>query len=384
MRKIFAAPRLTATRRMTPSNIGCNSGLARKPSAELASMTRKQKVMARNTATPKIVPIAPPVPAKHRRAADDDGGDGIERVGSRLDRIGVAASRLHREIEPGETGEEPAHDVSGKLGAIDADAGHVGRALVRADGVGGAADLGIAIGQPEGDDHDNQYDDRHWNLADQIEPCRRLAIPPAEGRRQFAEGVGRDPGEIAVDFAAGGRAHEQSEAAVDRSGRERHHDRLQAAVDDDQTVDEAAEKSDRDTERDPEHDLRRRAAHDLGGDRIHQRHQRADGEVDAAEKNGESLAHAQQHEGQSFVRILHEEVDGEALGVKGAVKKIERKKQGEREQRAGIPRNEVVQTLHVGCSGATARSSIGRLNALATIAVSVIAEPTSSRTIRPE
>src|ERR1700677_1271368 len=56
MRKIFAAPALTATRRMTPSNIGWSSGLARKPSGELASMMRKQKVMARSTATPKIVP----------------------------------------------------------------------------------------------------------------------------------------------------------------------------------------------------------------------------------------------------------------------------------------------------------------------------------------
>src|SRR5271156_628520 len=62
IRKILAAPTLTAMRRMTPSNIGWSRGLARNPSAELASTTRKQKVMARSTATPKIVPIAPPEP----------------------------------------------------------------------------------------------------------------------------------------------------------------------------------------------------------------------------------------------------------------------------------------------------------------------------------
>ena len=140
----------------------------------------------------------------------------------------------------------------------------------------------------------------------------------------------------------GRRAHEQSEAAVDRSGRERHDDRLQPAVDDDQTVDEAAEQA----------RSRRRArcrARSATASRcttseateFDQRHQRADREVDAAEQNGQRLRHAEQDERQRLVRVLHEEVDGEALGMKRAVEDVEREEQGEREQRAGIPRDEV-------------------------------------------
>ncbi len=154
--------------------------------------------------------------AEQRGAADDDGRDRVERVGAGLDRVGIAAAGLDGEVEAGEAGEQAAERIGGELGAVDPDARHVGGGLVGADRVAAAADLRVAVRDPDDQTMiDDQDDDRHRDAGDEVEPGRRIAAPPAIGGGKLGERVGRDPGQIAVDLAARRRAEEQRDAGED-------------------------------------------------------------------------------------------------------------------------------------------------------------------------
>ena len=239
-RNTRSAPMLTAARRMIPSNSGCSSGGDVEDAEEEGDHPQDERAEDRADRAAGA--------AEQRGAADHHRGDRVQRIGAGLRDVGIAGRGLDRQEQSAASGEEAAQREGGDLGAIDVEAGHIGRAFRRADRVDGAAGDRAAERHPDDQrDHGEQHE-RHRDPGEGREPGRGAVVEDVHGRGKVAERIGHRPVQIVVDLAARLRAQEQCNPDIDCAGRQRRDDRLNAAIDDDRAVEQAGQRADRETD----------------------------------------------------------------------------------------------------------------------------------------
>jgi hypothetical protein len=126
-----------------------------------------------------------------------------------------------------------------------------------------------------------------------------------------------------MHFTSGCRPQDEGEAHIDRACGEGRDDGLDAPIDDHAAIDETAGRTCRDTGCDAPGDLARTAVDEMTRDAAHERHDGADGKIEARHENGHSLGHGDERQGESLVGVLDQYLPGEAAGMVRLIEKIE-------------------------------------------------------------
>ncbi len=355
IRNTRAAPRLTASSRMTPWNKGCQSGGRSNTNKQVLDRAQHEGAEDRADRTADA--------AVERGAADHDRRDRVEGVGAADRSARLAGIGDEGQHQAGDRAQEAGQRIGRELGAADPDPGHIRRPFGGARGVAAAADHRAPERHPD-HDHDHREQDQR-------------------GRDYGEHLAGHEVGELLVDVAARDRPDQQRDAVVDGAGRERRDDRLQAPVDHDRAVDQTGRGACEQHDHDPERGLERPALDDRRGDAVGHHEHHADREVEAAGQDRQGLGHGDQREQHALVGRGLGDRHGQPGRIVADVEREHQHEQDDREQQAVVLDQPEAELAHQPalCSGS--RASIARLSALATMLCSLSASPSSSRTILP-
>ena len=291
----------TAMMTTAPTTMNCQK-------ASTFSITRPV-VSTAMISEPITVPVIDAGAAEEADAADDDRGDRGEE--QRVADDGGAGGEAQGGEEARDAGGDGGEHVERDDAAVDRDARAARRLEVAADGVGVAAELGLA--QQEHGDGDDDGGDDHRIGQDAVHAAEELARDL--GRRQPVEAAALAADEVgerlvAVGADAGGQAddggvlgHEQRHAAHDEGRAEGDDEGGDLELGDDDAVEEADDGGGGDGggEADDGGGEERHAGvegpadGERGGDRA-EAHHPADGEVDAGADDDEGLAEPEEQD----------------------------------------------------------------------------------------
>ena len=161
--------------------------------------------------TPKNVPMILPRAARHRRAADDHGADGLQLDPASGGGLGCAdAGQKERRRD---ADEQPVDDEEGQPAPVDRDAREIGGLDIAADGEGPAADL--CVFENEVDDEEARETDDEHERDDIEEPLRPEELEVSVDQLQDALGEGQR--DAAKNPDAGQRDDERRRLEQDRA-----------------------------------------------------------------------------------------------------------------------------------------------------------------------